>query len=62
MQLGEDLSIWGSLYPRLNINDVLFAIEEDSVVVSVFGDMPLFKSHTFEISIKKNFLSQLEKR
>ena len=52
LQMGEELSHWGSLYPRLRVVDVIFSIEEENVVVSAFGDLPLYKSHTFEISVK----------
>lgn len=62
MQLGEDLAPWGSLYPRVMINDVLFSVEEDIVTVSAFGDLPLYKSHRFETAVKQNFVQQLKKR
>jgi hypothetical protein len=51
--LGEYLAGWGSMYPRININEVMLAVEEENVVVSAFGELPLYKSHVFEQSVKK---------
>ena len=56
MQLGEDLSSWGSLYPRVTFVDVIFSADENLVVVSAFGDLPLYKSHKFELAVKKTFV------
>ena len=62
MSLGEEYAPWGSLYPRINIDDVKFAIDQNLVVVSAFGDLPLYKAHTFEQSVKTWFVGQISKR
>jgi hypothetical protein len=62
LSLGEEYAAWGSLYPRINIDEVLFSVQEDLIVVSAFGDLPLYKSHDFERSVKRWFTSQLVKR
>jgi hypothetical protein len=62
MSLGEEYSSWGSLYPRFNINEVLFKLDESLVTVSAFGDIPLYKAHNFEKAVKKWFVGQLSKR
>jgi hypothetical protein len=62
MSLGEEYASWGSLYPRFNIDQVLFQIDNSLVTVSAFGDLPLYKSHQFEKSVKNWFVSQISKR
>lgn len=62
MSLGEEYASWGLLYPRFNIDQVLFQIDESLITVSAFGDLPLYKSHQFEKSVKKWFMSQVSKR
>jgi hypothetical protein len=62
MSLGEEYATWGSLYPRINIDQVQLQVEDSLISVSAFGDLPLYKSHEFEASVKKWFVSQLSKR
>lgn len=62
MSLSETLAAWGSMYPRLTINEVVFSAEEENIVVSAFGELPLYKSHSFEISVKKALIKELSKR
>jgi hypothetical protein len=62
MTLGEEYSEWGSVYPRVNVDQVLMQIEEQFIVVSAFGNLPLYKSHQFEKAVKKWFVGQLAKR
>ena len=42
MQLSEELASWGSLYPRVRVNEVLFAVEEELITVSAFGALPMY--------------------
>lgn len=56
LSLGEEYASWGSLYPRLNIDEVALQVQDDLIVVSAFGDLPLYKSHEFEKSVKKWFV------
>lgn len=42
MTLGEELAEWNSVYPRINVNEVQFIVEEEQVSVSAFGDLPLY--------------------
>ena len=53
LSLGEEYAAWGSLYPRFNIDSVAFSIQEELIVVSAFGDLPLYKSHEFERVVKR---------
>jgi hypothetical protein len=62
MRFGEEYSKWGSLYPRVNIEGVIFKVPDYEIVVSAQGDLPLYKSHTFEQSVKRWFVSQLSTR
>jgi hypothetical protein len=62
MSLGEEYASWGSLYPRFNIDQVLFQVDNSLVTVSTFGDLPLYKTHQFEKSVKTWFVSQISKR
>jgi len=57
MSLGEEYASWGSLYPRLNIEQVNFQVQDNLIIVSAFGDLPLYKSHQFEKSVKAWFIS-----
>ena len=60
--LGEEYAQWGALYPRLNIEQVTFQLNEPQIVVSVFGNVPLYQSHQFETAVKKWFMTQSAKR
>lgn len=62
MTLGEDYAAWGSLYPRILFDEVVFQIDEQLITVSAFGELPLYKSHQFEKSVKKWLSGQLVKR
>ena len=56
LSLGEEYAAWGSLYPRINVDQVSFAVQEDLIKVSASGEVPLYKSHEFEKSVKKWFV------
>ena len=43
--LGEELSEWNSVYPKITVNEVKFKILKEDIVVSLFGDLPLFLTH-----------------
>ncbi|CDW76437.1 UNKNOWN [Stylonychia lemnae] len=62
LSLGEEYATWGSLYPRINVDQVIFQVQENLIVVSAFGDLPLYQSHQFELAVKKWFVNQLNKR
>ena len=62
VSLGEEYAAWGSLYPRFNIDQVLFQLDETLLTVSSFGELPLFQTHNFEKAVKKWFTSQVSKR
>jgi hypothetical protein len=57
MRFAEEYSKWGSLYPRINIEGVIFKVPDYEIVVSAKGELPLYKSHLFEISVKNWFIS-----
>jgi len=50
-QMRDNLSI-----PSLDIQDVSFEVIPNQIVVSTFGDLPLYKSHRFEDAIKSMLL------
>jgi len=60
--LGEEYAAWGSLYPRFNVEQVLFQVDSSLVTVSAYGQLPMYQSHNFEKEVKKWFVSQLGKR
>ena len=62
LTLSEELSAWNSVYPRMNVNAVIFSIDENLIVVNAKGDLPLYKSHGFEEQVKKWFVRELSKR
>ncbi len=62
VSLSEQYESWGSLYPRFNIDQVHFSLDENLLSVSTFGELPLYKSHNFEKVVKKWFISQVTKR
>jgi len=62
LSLGEEYASWGSLYPRFNVDQVLFQIDNSLITVSAYGDLPLYQSHQFEKSVKNWFSSQITKR
>lgn len=62
VSLGEEYASWGSLYPRLNIEQVLFQVDESLLSVTAAGDLPLYQTHNFEKAVKKWFLEGIQKR
>lgn len=62
ISLGEEYASWGSLYPRLNIEQVLFQVDESLLSVSAAGELPLYQTHNFEKAVKKWFLEGIQKR
>lgn len=62
LSLGEEYATWGSLYPKINVDQVTFQVQEDLIKVSASGSLPLYKSHDFEKAVKKWFVQQLNKR
>lgn len=46
----------GLTIPNLQIEDVYFEAVPSQIVVSSFGDLPLYKSHRFEDAIKNMLL------
>ena len=45
MSVAEEYATWGSVYPRINVDQVMMNIDEQLITVSAFGDLPLYKSH-----------------
>jgi hypothetical protein len=41
------------MYPKFNVESVSMKLDQDNTVVSVFGDIPLFKTKKFEDAVKK---------
>lgn len=62
VSLGEEYASWGSLYPRFNIEQVLFQVDESLLTVSAAGELPLYQSHNFEKAVKKWFIGHVAKR
>lgn len=56
LSLGEEYATWGSLYPKINVDQVTFQVQEDLIKVSASGSLPLYKSHDFEKAVKKWFV------
>ena len=46
-----------NMYPKFSIVDVIMDPIEADIVVSVFGELPLYKTHEFEAKIKKRLVS-----
>lgn len=46
----------------MNVNEVIFSIDENVVEVKARGDLPLYKSHGFEEKVLKWFVQELSKR
>lgn len=46
-------------FPRMDIQDVKLEIVEPEVIVSLFGNLPMYKSHEFESKIKRKLVSIL---
>lgn len=44
--------------PRIAVSSVKFHIQEDTFVVSTFGDLPLYKAHNFEEQIRQALFHQ----
>ena len=59
MSLDEELAEWNSVYPRIIFKEVIFSIEENLMEINAKGELPLYKSHGFEESVKKWFLKEL---
>jgi hypothetical protein len=52
----------GSILPRVKVNDVKFKFSDD-IGVTLFGDLPLYKTHDYERAIStwlKSTVSQRE--
>lgn len=47
------------MLPKLDIRDVKLDIVESEVVVSMFGNLPMYKSHEFESKIKRKLVQLL---
>ncbi len=62
MTLSEQLSEWNSVLPRVNVNEVIFTLDENLIVVNALGDLPLYKSHGFEEQVKRWLVRELSKR
>lgn len=41
------------MYPRFSVESVTVIVDEESTTVSVFGQVPLFKTKKFEDALKK---------
>ncbi len=50
------------MYPRFGVEEVNFRIDEKNVVVSLFGNLPIFKTDKFEKEIKAWLVSEMGKR
>jgi hypothetical protein len=46
-----------NLFPRLTITDVKLDAIESDVVVKLAGDLPLYKTHEFEVKIKRKLVT-----
>ena len=51
-----------NVYPKIEIDDVAFTLQNDSFNIITKGDLPLYKAHKFEEGIKNWFQSQLIER
>ena len=50
------------MYPRINFKEVIFQIDENMLEINAKGDLPLYKSHGFELQVKTWFLKEISKR
>jgi hypothetical protein len=41
------------MYPKFSVESVTMKVDEESTTVSVFGEVPLFKTKKFEDALKK---------
>lgn len=54
--LDRDTSL---MHPKVDIKDVKLKVVENEVIVSLFGNLPMYKSHEFESKIKRKLISLL---
>lgn len=47
------------MFPKVDIKDVKLKVVENEVIVSLFGNLPMYKSHEFESKIKRKLISIL---
>lgn len=57
---GMNTAETGQTIPSLEVMDVDFKINPKEIVVSTFGDLPLYKAHKFEDSIKNTLVKNSE--
>ena len=48
-----------NVYPKLELKDVAFTMDQKSFVINTQGDLPIYKSHKFEEGIKTWITNEL---
>ena len=62
MSPDQEVSKQGYVYPKIDIAEVSFQLNNDNFMVQAHGDLPLYKSRKFEEGIKNWMISQIEER
>lgn len=52
----------GNVYPMIEVSEVAFTLLPNEFIVNAQGDLPLYKSRTFEEGIKKWMKKEISKR
>jgi hypothetical protein len=61
MQLESELNFKGDVIPRITVKEVNFELS-DQILISVFGDMPLYRTHEFEKAVEVWLRQSLDQR
>ena len=58
----QELSKEGFVYPKIEITEVVFQLDQKQFDIKLEGELPVYKTHRFEESIKKWMISSLKER
>lgn len=62
MSPDQELSKEGFVYPKIEITEVVFQLDQKQFEIKLEGDLPVYKTHRFEESIKKWLTDSLKER
>ena len=53
LSMDQELTDEGYIYPKIDVSEVVFTLNQDLFQINLEGDLPLYKNHRFEEGIKK---------
>jgi len=62
MSLDQEKTPEGYVYPKIDITEVVFQLDSKMFDVKLEGDLPIYKTHQFEVGLKKWMNSTLSER